>query len=81
MHSQPIKKYVLRREVGNKRLRHTFSHHWSLSIARTQARLSFVNVRSVSVRPCLKTRVRTVSYVAVNSRRVWYQASCRAICM
>lgn len=71
MHSQPIKKYVLRREMGyKKRLQHTFSHHWSLSIARTQARLSFVNVRSVSVRPCLKTRVRTVSYVAVNSRRV-----------
>lgn len=46
----------------------------------TQRRLSWLYVRSVSVRPRLNMRVRTVSYVAVNSPRARYHASCIAIC-
>jgi hypothetical protein len=45
----------------------------------TQARLSAVKVRIVSVRPCANIRVKAVSYVAVNSPRVLYQASWKAI--
>ncbi len=50
-------------------------------MARTHARLSVESVRIVSVRPCLKSRVSAVSYVAVNSPRVRYHASCSAIWM
>jgi len=46
------------------------------SILSTQCLLSRLNVRRASVRPCLNNRVRTVSYVAVNSPRVLYHASC-----
>lgn len=46
-----------------------------LAIERTHARASAVRVRIVSVRPCLKSRVSAVSYVAVNEPRVRYHAS------
>ena len=51
------------------------------TMARTNARLSAVSVRMVSVRPFLKRRVRLVSYVAVKLPRVRYHASCIAIWM
>lgn len=50
-------------------------------IAKTQARASVLNVRTVSVRPFWNSRVKVVSYVAVKQRRVLNQASCSAIWM
>ena len=52
----------------------------SSHIAKTNFLESVDSVRIVSVLPCSNTRVRAVSYVAVNVPLVRYHASCMAIC-